>query len=872
LSSRRRKTTTTRECSRKVPQTEPAKLAVKFFEENLTHSKGELGGQRFLLEPWQKDYLKRLFGTLRKDGLRKYRTSLLALPRKNGKALALDTPVLTTNGWSTMGDLRVGDHVFHPHGYPVRVIAATPVLHGRQCYAVKFTHGDTIVADADHLWRTRALVHAPGSGIGNHGCLDRRAGWGIRTTRQIAETLKSSGENNHSVDVCEAVDLPQQPLPIDPYVLGCWLGDGHTSAARITCAIRDEELLRNIEATGVPVTRTRYPSKPNVYTAGLRGGMQATLRREGLLGQKHIPDAYMQASASQRLSLLQGLMDTDGTISKAGRCTFVSIKKHLATQVRDLAVSLGLKTSFSTKPAKINGRFICDSYLIAFTPQLPMRVFRLSRKQARVREAAGRLARSRSRQIESCEPISSVPVRCIQVAAMDGMFVVGRSLIPTHNSTLCAGIALRLLFDGEPGAEIYSCAADRDQARLVFEMAKVCVEQSPKLKSKLKVYRNSIVREDTHSFYKALSAEAFTKHGLNAHGVIFDELHAQPDRELVDVMQTSMGARRQPMLVYITTAGYDRKSVCWEIWKYAEAVASGAIKDESFLPMIYAAATEDDWRDEKTWQKANPNLGVSVKLDFLRTECARAVEMPSYENTFRQLHLNQWTEQDTRWLRMDHWAQGNAPCPVSLAGRECWAGLDLATTFDTTALVLLFPLDEGRYWVEPHFWIPEENMRDRVRRDKVSYDVWARQGHLHLTPGNVTDFDQVRSDINELAKKYAIKQVAIDRWNATQLANQLQGDGVNVIGFGQGYSSMSGPSLVLESLCVSGKLLHGGHPTLAWQAGNVAVQRDHNGNIKPSKAKSNERIDGIVALVMALGIHASQTVRGPAVEPSILLL
>jgi phage terminase large subunit-like protein len=185
---------------------------------------------------------------------------------------------------------------------------------------------------------------------------------------------------------------------------------------------------------------------------------------------------------------------------------------------------------------------------------------------------------------------------------------------------------------------------------------------------------------------------------------------------------------------------------------------------------------------------------------------------------------------------------------------------------------LLFPLDEGRYWVEPHFWIPEENMRERVRRDRVSYDVWARQGHLHLTPGNVTDFDQVRADINQLAKKYNIRQIGIDRWNATQLANQLQGDGVSVVGYGQGYSSMSGPAKVLESLTVSGKLLHGGHPVLAWQAGNVAIQHDHNGNIKPSKAKSNERIDGIVALVMALGIHSSTAAQGPATEPSILIL
>jgi phage terminase large subunit-like protein len=445
--------------------------------------------------------------------------------------------------------------------------------------------------------------------------------------------------------------------------------------------------------------------------------------------------------------------------------------------------------------------------------------------------------------------------------------------IPRKNgkSSLCAGIALKLLMENEPGCEVYSCAASRDQARLVFDMARVYVEQSPVLRQHLKVYRNAIVRESTHGTYKALSAEAGIQHGISAHGVIFDELHVS-NREMWEVMLSSQGARRQPLTVALTTAGYDRKSVCWEVWKYAEAVATGAVKDESFLPAIYAAPIEADWKSEKTWEQANPNLGVSVRLDFLRSECARAVEMPTYENTFRQLYLNQWTQQDKRWLRMDHWAQGNVPCPVDLSGRECWAGLDLATTYDTTALVLLFPLEDGTYWVQPHFWIPSENMQARVRRDKVPYDMWHKQGNLHVTDGNVTDYDRVRSDINALATKYQLRGVAIDRWNATQLATQLQGDGRNVIGFGQGYGSMSAPAKRTEALCVAGKLLHGGHPVLTWQAGNVAIQSDYAGNIKPSKAKSTERIDGIVSLVMAIGIHDTATAPAPAQTWDILTL
>ena len=437
--------------------------------------------------------------------------------------------------------------------------------------------------------------------------------------------------------------------------------------------------------------------------------------------------------------------------------------------------------------------------------------------------------------------------------------------IPRKNgkSTLAAGIALRCLLEDEPGAEVYSCAASRDQARLVFDTARIAVEQSPTLSQHLKVYRNAIVRESTHSTYKSLSAEAGLQHGLSPHAVVFDELHVS-NREMWEVMLSGQGARRNPLTVALTTAGYDRKSVCWEVWKYAEGVASGVIKDDSFLPLIFAAPVDADWKDEKVWAAANPNLGVSVKLDFLRSECARAIEMPTYENTFRQLYLDQWTEQDQRWLRMDHWAQGNGACPVDLAGRECWAGLDLATTFDTTAFVLLFPLDDGTFWVEPHFWIPNENAHQRERRDKVPYLTWQRQGHLKMTDGNVTDFEVVRRDIVNLASKYRIRGIGLDPWNSAQIGQQLQGDGLSVQDFRQGYGSLSGPSKQLENLVVSGRIRHGGHPVLSWQASNVAIQQDSAaGNIKPSKAKSTERIDGVVSLVMAIGLWQTATAPPP---------
>ena len=428
--------------------------------------------------------------------------------------------------------------------------------------------------------------------------------------------------------------------------------------------------------------------------------------------------------------------------------------------------------------------------------------------------------------------------------------------IPRKNgkSSLCAGIALKLLLENEPGAEIYSCAADRDNARLVFEMAKVCVEQSPTLSKMLKVYRNSIVREETHSAYKALSSQAFTKHGLSGAGIIFDELHTQPNRELWDVMTTSTGARRQPLVVALTTAGYDRKSICWDIWKYALAVRDGAIKDPTFLAEIYAADPDDDWTSPEVWRKANPNLGVSVKLEDLEVRCARAQEMTSEQNTFRRLHLNQWTEQNTAWLKMDSWARcGGAT--RSPEGRVWFGGLDLASTYDTTCLCLvsLDPSD-GTYDVIPIYWIPRDNAVERERRDHVPYTAWLRDGHVRGTAGNVCDYSQVIKDIISLREKFNIRSIAVDRWNASHAVQLLQESGVDCVGFSQAQASMNSPSKQLEALTISEKIRHGGHPTLTVQAMHCAAPEDAWGNIKPSKKKSTERIDGIVALVMALGI------------------
>lgn len=431
--------------------------------------------------------------------------------------------------------------------------------------------------------------------------------------------------------------------------------------------------------------------------------------------------------------------------------------------------------------------------------------------------------------------------------------------IPRKNgkSTIAAGIALFLLFaDAEPGAEVYSAASDREQAAIVFSEAKNMTSANNHLADAARVYKSSIVVESAHSFYRVLSADAFTKHGLNAHGVVIDELHAQPNRDLFDVLWTSQGARRQPMFVMITTAGYDRESVCWEQHEYAMRVRDGVIDDPEWYVRIYAADERDDWTDPEVWKKANPNYGITIKPDYLRAEAARAAQVPAYQNTFRRLHLNQWTQQATRWMDIGLWnACGAKVDPKLLSGAPCYGGLDLASSSDIAAFLLCFPSEPGEsehYTFLPRFWIPQENMVQRALKDRVPYDAWVRDGWLQSTPGNVIDFDTIVRDIEALGEKYQIKEIAFDRWGAFQVSNQLTGLGFTMVGFGQGYASMSTPTKELLRLTTAQQISHGAHPVLNWMADNVMVTTDAAENMKPDKAKSREKIDGIVAMIMAL--------------------
>lgn len=659
-----------------------AQRAIDFFPRFLRLAEGEFAGKQFELQLWQQFVVGSLFGWKGADDYRRFRKAYIESAKGSGKALALDTPLCTPDGWTTMGQIKTGDHVLDERGRLCTVLATSPTMHGRLCYRLTFDDGSQIVADAGHLWLT-----------------ERR---GIRTTDEIARTL-------------------------------------------------------------------RYANR-----------------------------RYQSANHS-----------------------------------------------------------------------IPL---------------------SGDRRIISCEPVASVPVRCITVDSPSGLFLAGETMIPTHNSPLAAGIGLYgLVADGEAGAEVYAAAVTRDQAGILFRDACNMVKASPALASRIEVNVANLAFPQGNSFFRPVSSEARSLDGKRVHIALIDELHEHPNNLVVEKMQAGTKGRRQPLVIAITNSGYDRHSVCYQHHDYSTKVLEGIIEDDGWFAYVCqldpcdTCRSEgkvspsdgcpecDDWRDEQTWIKANPNLGISVSLRYYREQVREAEGMPAKANIVKRLNMCCWTEQDSRWLDIDLWDEGATPFDeTELYGRPCYAGVDLSSNTDLTAAAFLFPpRNPDECWkVLLCYWIPEENVDARVRRDRVPYDVWIRDGYIQTTPGNVVDKDYIEAALLEDASHFQVQELAYDRLYADQMVQHLMAQGLTCVPFGMGFFHMAAPCKEFEALVQGCRLQHGGHPVMRWNASNVSVTQDSGGNRRPVKNEgtATKRIDGIVALLMALGramVHEGES--GPSV-------
>jgi phage terminase large subunit-like protein len=437
--------------------------------------------------------------------------------------------------------------------------------------------------------------------------------------------------------------------------------------------------------------------------------------------------------------------------------------------------------------------------------------------------------------------------------------------VPKKNgkSELAAAVGLKqLCADGEFGGEVYCCAVDREQAGLVYSVAEQMVLMNPELNSRCKIIssRKRIVYHPTNSFLQVMSSDVPSKHGINPSAIIFDELHAQENDKLWSVMTFgSMDARKQPLLFIITTAGNDENSICKKEYDYAKKVLTKKVIDPNYYPVIFEADKEADWKDEKVWAKANPSLGHTISIERMREACQKAQEVGSEENWFRQLRLNQWVNQASRWIKMDIWNKAKETfTEEDFHGERCYAGLDLSSVNDITSYALIF-LKDRKYYSITRFFIPEEVRIQKELRDKVPYSEWIKSGHVISTPGNTIDYETVEAQFDKDAQLFNIQRIGFDRWNSDYIVQNLMKKGMTCVPVGMGYYNMNAPTKRLETLILNKQFIHNFNPVLSNHMDNMVIQRDPAGNIKPDKAKASQKIDGVVANIISLAVFDDKT-------------
>lgn len=839
--------------------------ALDFFPEVLRLNGGQFEGVPFVLGPWQQFIVGSLFGWVQAaDGTRRFRTAYIEVGKGNGKSplaagiglyclcadgepraevyaaapLALDTPVPTPDGWTTQGALRVGDRVFAPSGAVCSVTYLSPVLVDRECFEVELDDGTVIVADAAHRWQTEDTR-------GQRPGMYKPA---VVTTAEIAATLRSpAGRLRHRIAIAAPLECrPDAALPVDPYTLGVWLGDGRANRGAICYHVDDDAPAREIEAAGYRVT-SMAPQGDTRY-ATVRG-LRTQLRRAGLLDKKHVPPAYLRAAQPQRLALLQGLMDTDGTCTKTGECRFSNRERRLAEAVHELAIGLGLRASLRSVP--VEG---APHWIVSFKAPQSLPVFRIERKRAR--QVAEVDTRARARYVRDVRPCASVPVRCIEVDSPDHLYLVTRSNVATHNTK-------------------------KDQAMILFRDAVAMVDQSPDLNTRLVKTGGAqcwnLGFPAAGSFFRAISSDD-GQSGPRPHCTLIDEVHEHPTANVITMLSAGQKGRRQPLQVEITNSGFDRQSICFEHHEYSLRVCTGVQDDDQWFGYVCSIDEGDDPLDpvkgEACWIKANPNLGVSIQLDYLQKQVREARGMPSVASRVRRLNFCEWVDAESPWISGSVWLSGQREFDAVdvLAGADEVVGaFDLSGTSDLTALALAGRV-EGRIVARVEFWTPGDTAEDRSKRDKVPYPTWIRQGFLQATPGRAVDYGFVAQRIAELQTRMPLRRAAFDPYRIKYLEKDLDEAGVELqlIEHPQGYYKPAEKkddngdplpvlwmprSIELLQKCLFDEAIDvEWNPVLNFNSASAVLEPDPKNNLIFTKRKSRGRIDGVVALAMCVGL------------------
>lgn len=822
------------------------------FIQKLKHYEGKFAGKNFVLLPYQIWIVSQLAWYYKGTDKRVIHTMWIELSRKSGKEININTPIITPDGWKLMKDIQVGDYVYAMDGTPTRVTYVSEIFTDHKCYEVEFMDGEKVVAGAEHQW----LVDR-----------DHKGKLLTMNTQQIYDdgvtrTRKSGRQDpKYSVPGIKPIQFSDKETMMDPYTFGVWLGDGNSDGFQITFNDDDiDEMLSYIpyeikwrrkekgrEYKKCSIVSYRWKDDISLYISSFK--------------TKRIPEEYLFNSIENRLALLQGLMDTDGFIDKKGEdCEICQKNKDIADGICFLLGSLGIKYSVKEKVPTIKGVPKNKVYRIHFITDKRIPCFRLKRKYNRLKDQR---TKTNNKYIKSIVPCDTIPTKCIAVEHESHSYVFGKKFTVTHNTYLAAAIALYVMIaDGEQGAEVEFVANSRKQAGIAFEKAShICQMLDPSGKL-LKRYRDKIKFPYTNSFLQVLSADSEKNDGWSSSACVIDECHAAKDDKMVQVMRSSQGYRKNPLMIFITTAGFNLYGFAYPYRCSLIEILQGVKKDDSTFMAIYTLDKDDDWRDVDACAiKANPSLDITVTREYLKEQVLSAINNTSFEISVRTKNFNEWisTSDFEDWI--DQQTLGNITQKLDInyfKDKEVWGymGVDLSAVSDLTALSLMIPYEEKLYYFNWYF-LPSKCLKSNSNAEL--YKQFKRAGELIVMDGDVVDYDFITNKILEISKLINIQLISYDKWNSSEWVIRMTELGMPVQPYSQAISNFSIPAKTLERNIKSGNVILDNNSITRWCFKNVDLKFDWNDNIKPIKQSKQQKIDGVIAMIQALGGYLSIT-------------
>jgi phage terminase large subunit-like protein len=849
--------------------------------------------------PWQKDIVRAIFGSLTPEGVRRVPELFAMVPKKNSKALALDTEIATPDGFKSIGEIAVGDTVIDANGKPTRVREKSVVFIGRPCFEVEFSTGETVVCDAEHLWVTDAHRDRD-TQPGGRTTRDRKRGCpSAKTTAEIARSLTvPSGKhviNNHRTAICGSLDLPERPLPIPPYALGVWLGDGASEQAIVTAGCSEvDEMAERLVACGQPsYVRARYPEKGSATIALTTKGASPSERlpyrfrteavRLGLIGDKHIPRSYLRAAEWQRLELLRGLMDTDGNISIRGQASFTTTSDILRDGVIELVASLGFKPCLNTWQPSIRGREseCARAWRVSFFPYEGRPVFKMARKSERQKSRPSRLARSTTRQIVAVRSVPSVPTQCIGVESETKQFLVTRSLIPTHNTTGGAAIMLTaMIMNDRPRAEFILVGPTQEVADLAFQQAAgmIDADETGYLQARFRVQEHikTIVDETNKAKLKVKTFDLKVMTGAKPAGVLVDELHQISTNSFASrVLRQIRGgiiANPEAFLIFITTQSDEPPSGVFKAeLQHARAVRDGRVKEGRMLPVLYEFSEEEQtspakpWLDPKNWPQVLPNLGLSITLDRLVSDFEEAKQKGEEEvRIWASQHLNVeigLALHNDRWRGADYWEaahlDGLTLEELLRRSEVVTVGIDGGGLDDMLGLAVLGRTKGTHEWLLwNHAWVQEKVLDLRPEISEKLHDFEA-DGDLTVCESPTQDVTELADIVQHIAQAGLLPEklgVGLDPYAISAIVDALAQRGVEgetLSAIRQG-SALSPASWGMERKLADGTLWHAGQAMMAWCVGNARTEQRGNAVLITKQTAGKAKIDPLVAAFNAV--------------------